>query len=112
MHEFILGFLSQITQAQSVGALVTIDSLVPLGAIVAGVAVGIIQIYNTTRNRAIDLQADTFEKRLDDCERHRDMERAKHEATRNALTEAMTRISQMMSEIKELKAHDAGPQSH
>lgn len=111
MYEIFLGFLAQISQGQAVGALVTIDSLVPLMAIIAGVAMGMIQIYNTTRNRAVDLSIKSAEDRLDECERHRDIERAKHEATRTALTEAMAKISGLMADLRKTKEDHAGPES-
>lgn len=107
MHEILAQIVAAAAPAEF--SLISMDSLVPVLAIVAGVAMAIIQIYNTTRNRAFDLTTDAIEKRLDDCERHRDQERAKHEATRNALTEAMGRISELMNENKELKAKNAGP---
>lgn len=105
MHEL----LCQVAQRAEF-SLVTMDSLVPVLAIVAGVAMAVIQIYNTTRNRAFDLTTQAIEARLADCERYRDQDRAKHEATRNALTEAMGRISELTTENVELKAKHAGPQ--
>lgn len=97
MHEIFLGFLAQISQGQAVGALITIDSLVPIGALVTGISLAGIQIYNTTRNRAYDVQYDAIETRLVECERYRDGERRKLEDCRQALFEAHTRIAELES---------------
>lgn len=112
MHEIFVQVLQHAVPPAAEFGLISVDALVPIFAIICGVAMAVIQIYNTTRNRAVDLSIRSAEDRLDECERHRDIERAKHEATRNALTEAMTRISGLLAEIKELKAKDAGPQPH
>lgn len=94
MHEFFLGVSPPFADTTAVGSL-GLDAMLPFGALVAGVAVGVIQFLSATRNKAYDIQWAAIEARLAECERYRDGERAKLESCRQALSEAHERISEL-----------------
>ena len=106
MDDFFFRIFALLSEVSAVGSLVSLDAVLPIGAIVAGVAVGVIQFLTATRNKAYDLQWSAIETRLAECERYRDGERAKLEACRQALSDAHIRISEL--EHKYERRADAG----
>jgi hypothetical protein len=101
-------------------ASLSVDSILPLGAIVIGVAYGIIQAYGMSKEKANaivyasfekrlqesenrlqecekrrELESVAFEKRHDECEKYRDIERKQRDEYRDALSNANARIAQL-----------------
>jgi hypothetical protein len=101
----VLAFAEPALNATAAG--INADSILPLGAIVVGVAFGVVQAFSMTQEKFYTLQGEAMERRILDCEKHRDEERKQRDECRESLSLAHNRITELESKYE--GGEHAGP---
>jgi hypothetical protein len=103
LHKFIFW----IAEAAPVGASISADALLPLGAVAIGVAIGMIHVYSLARDKAnaaresgYEIQNRALARRLRECEQSQDDVRAERDGYRDELADAHAEIADLKAKLE------------